>query len=250
MTRSPPWTSPTRSPTAGAARTKRQRSRRLLGLEERTVVSSRYARAQRHVIRTAPDRLGMPRLVWRATGGWHGKTRRDQRGRRARLRARQPERPTSPLGAAPGPVRPEGVSVARAPLALHHDRRRRRAGRARDLVRLERAAPFFTPTATKPNDLRRRHRDSRVPDGATRHGRFLRHRRQLLLLDIPAADGGYGLAWRATNPAPGTAPLCTSSSTGSSLGAWVRVEYAPVIVKPAVVSMRRCSAVVRNRAPS
>ena len=42
----------------------------LLDLEERTVASSRYTRARRHVSRTAPPyRLGMPRLVWRATRG-------------------------------------------------------------------------------------------------------------------------------------------------------------------------------------
>ena len=174
-----------------------------------------------------PRPLLHPRLVWRATRG-AGAAGLVMISVAVGLDfglSNQTRAPHEPARGCP-PVR----SAQRTPrtgssaclFALHDDRRRRRAGRARDLVRFERAAPFSLPQL--PNDLRRRHRDPRVPNGATHHGRSLRHRRQLLLLDIPVADGGYGLAWRATNPAPGTAPSCASSSTGSPFGAWVRVE--------------------------
>ena len=197
----------------------------LLGLEERTVASSRYTRARRHVSRTAPPTVsGCP--------GWCGAPQGAGAAGLVMISVAvgldfglsNQSAPRARSGPPPGPVRPEDTPYRELRLlfALHHDRRRRRAGRARDLVRFERAVPFSRPHL--PNDLRRRHRDPRVPNGATHHGRSLRHRRQLLLLDIPVADGGYGLAWRATNPAPGTAPSCASSSTGSPLGAWVRVE--------------------------
>ena len=118
----------------------------LLGLEERTVASSRYTRARRHVSRTAPPTVsGCP--------GWCGAPQGAGAAGLVMISVAvgldfglsNQSAPRARSGPPPGPVRPEDTPYRELRLlfALHHDRRRRRAGCARDLVRLERAAPFF-----------------------------------------------------------------------------------------------------------